>query len=510
MLGDPVANMISEQPETRTRFGYTTLALMCLVVVGVGLRVPLLGARSFDGDEVISATYARLDWPTFRHQVSNFDANMALYYVALRPWARLGGSDAVVRAFSVIPGVAALLAVYTLGARWFGTRTGLVAALLLAFNGLHVVWSQSARTYTLVTLFVTLSAILFMRSIEAPSARRWMAYVVVSALAAYAHFFAALVVVSQWVSLLALRRATVPWKGVAVSAAVILVAWSPLGFYAVTRDVGQTAVFVKPTLRQVAGVFNGLAGGYVSGAPLALYAAAGAAAVVAWLRIQRRAPMSLDAWRYVVLLSWLFVPVLIALGVSQIKSIWGVRFFTVCIPAFTLLAAIGIAQARRRAVFAGALLAAVILGSLSIRAAMRAEFTEGPAATEQWKEATAYVLSQSSPGDVLFFYAPKMRTAFDYYRRQMGRSTADPVVVFPEPWVWDIWVTERLQTPPPGLVDGLSQRYPRIWLILSHDHFVEPGRRAVRETILASLARQYPVVQKHEYLGIRVHRYSKQ
>lgn len=499
---------VATASETRSQRVITALVVVFLTIIALGVRLSVLGARSFDNDEATSVAFAALDWPTFRHVVTTFEADMSLYYATLRLWLHLGSDEATVRFLSVVPALATVPAVYAIGARWFGARTGLVAALLLTLNGLHVVWSQTARAYTLVTLLATLSTYFFLRSVEAPSTRRWTLYVATSVLAIYAHFFVALVIFSHWVSVIVMRRTSVPWRGLVLSVAAIAVGWMPVALFVLTRDVGQIDVQVEPTLRQVVGLFNGLAGGYGYRLPLILYSVATAAALITGWRAWRRGPGSVEAWRYVVLTLWLCLPILIAIGVSQVKPVFAVRYFVLCIPAFTLLAAIGIGQVRRRALFWAFLAAAVIIGAVSVRDNLRAEVVKGAGATEQWKEATAYILSRAAPGDALVFYVPKMRVGFEYYRGQSGSSAATPVVVFPEPWRWEFVSAERLQTPPPGLIERLSEQYPRVWLILSHIHFAGPGRSAMSETIQASLARQYPVAEKQEFMGVTVVRYS--
>jgi uncharacterized membrane protein len=147
----------------------------------------------------------------------DFEGNMIFYYLLLRGWVHLGDSEAVVRSLSVLFGVATVAAVYDLGCRLFNRTAGLIAAALLTIHGFHILWSQQARSYALLTLLLVVSTSLLVSALQAPDPRRtWAAYVIVSALACYCHFFAVLVLMTHWLWVGAtggrneLRRALAP------------------------------------------------------------------------------------------------------------------------------------------------------------------------------------------------------------------------------------------------------------------------------------------------------------
>jgi hypothetical protein len=96
---------------------------------------------------VLLARYSLLD---FWNKVSNFEANMVLYYAILRFWIHLGQSEFAVRSLSVVFALAAVTALYWLGTRTFGRKIGILGALLLAINGFHIEYSQDARSYSLL------------------------------------------------------------------------------------------------------------------------------------------------------------------------------------------------------------------------------------------------------------------------------------------------------------------------------------------------------------------------
>ena len=125
---------------------------------------------------------------------------------------RSGSSEGFIRALSVVFSVATIPVVYALGHRLFGRKTGLLAAWLLAANAYHVRYAQEARGYALVVFLAALSTWLLVRNLQDPRRARWGIYALVSALAVYAHFYAALILLAQAGSLMFLPPENLPWQ----------------------------------------------------------------------------------------------------------------------------------------------------------------------------------------------------------------------------------------------------------------------------------------------------------
>src|SRR5262249_48174350 len=157
-------------------------------------------------------------WSEMMRILIHQEANMALYYVLLHLWLGIGGdSEFSVRLLSVIFAVAIVPTMYLLARRLFGQRTGLIAGLLVAINPFWLQYAQEARSYSLVILLVPLSTLFFVRAIEKPTASRFAIWVIVNALAVYAHIFAGFVVVGQVISLVWLRNERLPLRSLAIS-----------------------------------------------------------------------------------------------------------------------------------------------------------------------------------------------------------------------------------------------------------------------------------------------------
>src|ERR1035441_8645514 len=130
----------------------TALVVWGIVALGAVLRLIALGNKSFWLDEIASVVIVRMSGNSFWSWVWRSEGNMALYYVMLRTWLHLGLGEASVRMLSVLPGIASVPMMYPLGARLFGRRVGILAALFLALSTCSIVYSQEARGYSWLLL----------------------------------------------------------------------------------------------------------------------------------------------------------------------------------------------------------------------------------------------------------------------------------------------------------------------------------------------------------------------
>ncbi len=242
------------------------LAVGVELILGAVLGSLFLGTHSLFLDESVSATLATAPWHRFANVVSHREANMALYYLLLRGWVVLGHSEIALRSLSVILAVGALWVVIMLARSLFGRRVALIAGLLLAVDPLFVQFAQDVRGYSLALLLVSASCFFFVRGIrqvDPPSRLCWTAYTIVTALAAYSNFWAALVPVGQALSLAFLPPGRIPWRRVLTSAVALVVLLVPLGLLIESTDsagvelgrgvLGGAAVHAHPRVRPSCG-----------------------------------------------------------------------------------------------------------------------------------------------------------------------------------------------------------------------------------------------------------------
>ena len=374
-----------------------TGAVAATMGLALFLRLVHLGHLSFWSDEILSITRSQAGW--------SFQLHMLTYESILRLWMGLGESEAVVRMLSVLFGVAAVPAMYALGARLFGVRAGIIASLLLAVNAFHIQYSQEARGYSLLVLLVILSTLLFVRGVESRSPRVWAGYVLLSVLAVYSHGFGIFVLGAHAGSVPFLRRREVPWAHLAVSWAVIAGSLTPFwlstgsGLIGGSVDTGGLSWIPATSAKQLSSVLTTLV-----------------VAATTWYSSRA----SWATWKYVLPLSGLFVPIFLALLISTVRPIVIPRYFIVCLPALILVASSVIAHPwllinRISAVAPVTIAAALVATSALATMSFYNDFQK-----EDWRGVANHVASRWQTGDGMLFYVPWMQPKFDFYSSSVG------------------------------------------------------------------------------------------
>ena len=460
-----------------------------------------LGQKSVWLDEGSTFAYATSPWSTFWHLVTGSQANMALYYLLLRPWLHLGSSEFLLRFPSAVFAVAAVPAIYALGAELFNARVGLVAALLLPVNAFFIHYAQEARGYSLALLLIILSSYFFVRSIKRPSRWSWTLYVVTAILSVYAHFFALLVIGAQWMALILLNRRAIQWRRLAAAGLAIALALIPVFLFVLFRDTFQLDWVPRPNAGELFSLFNALAGNGSHMLLWAYFAASGVMAVTG-IAVFRRSPRSIGAWSFVFLLAWLLGPILVAYAFSLwVKPVFTLRYLIVSLPAFVLVVALGVTRLPTRWAGAAAVVVLIVLSSQGLQR----WYTKYR--TEDWRHATEFVVSHARQGDGVGFFAYFVDSPFNYYLQRLDAVDGPPTEV-------------QIELPPyaaigrgPGpnlkLLKALPSHYGRFWLVLSHESNPQLSRTNQIGEIQKTLRSEYRQTLMRKFKGITVVLYQR-
>src|SRR5882724_882426 len=455
------------------------IRIAVIVLIAALLRVIFLGARSFWADEIVSVKLAADNWGGFWFWVSSREANMALYYLLLRAWVKLGDGEVWVRLLSALAGIVTIPLLYALVRRLYGERVAWVAALLAATSACLVEFSQEARSYSLVILLCVLSYYFFVRMIQEESRWTVAAYILVSIAALYAHFFAGLVICSQAASVLWLPPKAVRWGRLIAAWAAIALGAIPISFYIFKRDVGQLYWVQPTTLAEVYKLSIFFAGG--SKAVAAVLSVLSLVAIVAAVAAHSEAlrKRSEASWRFMVTLLWAAVPVAVTVLISLIKPIFVHRYLLVALPGYLILLALGLVRLRKPAVLAGALALFVGLSGVSI-----AQGYFRP--VEDWRGAVDYVLSRTTPDDSVLVYIPYGMNNFIFYTARRERSGLPTT---------------------PGHIDSahsVSQLEaivsPRTWLLIYPNPHTAEDAPAFEKTLQS----RYETLERKQFKGIEV------
>ncbi|HXQ58834.1 MAG TPA: glycosyltransferase family 39 protein [Acidimicrobiales bacterium] len=463
--------MTTDDPAAPTSW---RLSVGAVAVLGAAVGLLSIGSASFSLDESVSTTLAEAPWHAFTQSVLHREANMSLYYLLLRLWMHLGHSEAVVRTLSLLVSVAALAVVMVLARRLFGRRTAVISGVLLAVDPLVVMFAQNARGYALSLLLVSASSALFVTALRSPSRTGlWVAYALVSALAAYANFWAALVPLAHGVSLAFLPRATAPWRRLIPTAVGLGVLLFPLALLIHATD----SAGVNWAAGSSAGKIFSKVRADIPHPVIDLAVVAVVAVVVAVVAVVRRHPKTAivaEHWPIVFVVCWLVVPVAAVILLSlAYKPLLVVRYLVICLPPFVLLVAYGLT--RLKGTVAAATLAVVVVAS---GAGVGAFLSHG--SSEDWRGAAAAVADGARPGDGVVIFAPYTRIPFQWYLVQHPGAAAllDPAFP-PGPWNGDgLRYDASFAVTAPAIARAVAPDH-RVWLVLSQQQLYPADDRAL-------------------------------
>jgi mannosyltransferase len=462
----PSASPISDN----RNFGSATIFLLLALITlaATFLRLHGLTAKSFWLDEGIGIEIVRLNWTQFLHVIWSSEANMALYYLLLKFWMMMGDSEGFIRGLSILFSVATVPLIYSLGARLFGQRAGLLAALLLGINAYHIRYAQDARSYAMFVFFAVLATWLFMRNLQKPSSAQWELYGFVCALTAYCHFFGAMLVPAHVIPLLFWRKNQIPWRKFTRGLLIFGAMTVPIVIFVLKTGLSPIS-WAPPmnfdSLLAFGVIFSGNDGRLL----LALNVIAIGIALIMARRTSKSNGRKSSNRGYTIIFSWLITPLAMVAACSLIKPMLVPRFLIFCLPALLLLVAAGISQCRPAALAWGLGIAITVC---SMFGDINYFLYDLEGNRQDWRSLTSYVIEHSRPGDSIFFFYAAGEAPFDYYC-----SRHKPGVLRPKS-LQENWMkaenrldlpnsdSEYLTTVPETNLRAFQPAGRRVWLVL--------------------------------------------
>jgi uncharacterized membrane protein len=410
-----------------------TMLLSGIVLLGTWLRLLHLGQKSYWWDEIVTLRIASMPFADFRSTLWRFEANMSFYYLLARWWIHFGNDEAWLRSLSVITAVVSIPVIYALGTVLSQRSTGLLAAFLLSINVAHIAYAQEARSYSLLVLLCLLSLLFFLRLSRADNANA-LGYVLASALAVYAHFFAVFFLVAQWTSLFWLPNKRHYWQRLLLPVSATAVLILPALYYMAVRRSGQLA-FVPPLrVRELAQVFYVLtadAGRYRKAIALLYLFSCGIALRSLYSR-WRRQDHSFENWRVLAVALCAALPIAITFLISFRVPVFFPRYLLICLPALVLLAAYGLTAVGTRWLSVGvcAVIALLSVSTLSWYYSLP---------KDDWRSLTAYISAHAQPGDVVVGCPPGAEWPVQYYRKAvLANAQPDLIYLTPDELIADV------------------------------------------------------------------------
>ena len=170
------------------------------------------------------------------------------------------------------------------------------------------------------------------------------------------------------ISLAALPQGRRPWKQLAVAGSIIALAAAPVLWMIHIQDIGHITWVQRPSLLELyrLGVYLAAGSGKVVGALLLVLDLVLVALFLRTLgNLWRDRAQDLRCWRYALVASCLFTPVVITLLVSVVRPIFYHRFLIIGLPAWVLMTAAGAEEIRSRTWRAAAVAGVCVLSLAS-------------------------------------------------------------------------------------------------------------------------------------------------
>ncbi len=310
-------------------------------------------------------------------------------------------------------------------------------------------------------LLCVCSGFYFLKYLDNPSRRNRIAQIALSSAAVYAHFYSALLIIAQWISVRYWRSKPLP-TGLKTNWRWIALLISPIILFIATTGAGPLRWIHRPGLKDLAELGLRLTGngGWIL---LVAYCIACVAGFIE-LESKENVAHTFEAWRSRFLLLWLLFPVAFVFVLSFARPLFLPRYFILCLPPLLLLAASGLARIRSARRLTAALLLFLVLSVQGTRGYYQHDFD---LERDNWRGASDYLLSQSQADDALIFHVAMGRMPYEYYHSLRGASFGDPIVIYPNHGD-RITFLDFVEKPDYKKLESSIPAYPRVWLVLSH------------------------------------------
>ena len=188
-----------DQPPMKVRslpLGREYIVLGAIVVIGLFLRFFELARNPLWLDEATTNFLAIQPDLVSVVNAAAGDHHAPLHFVTIWFIKFIGSSEFLLRLPSALAGTLTIIAVFFIAKELYDEDAGLIAAALLAVSPFHIYYSQEARMYGMVVLFVSLAVWMFLRAGRTGKLTDWLLFGGVCTLAFYTHFYSAFIIVA--------------------------------------------------------------------------------------------------------------------------------------------------------------------------------------------------------------------------------------------------------------------------------------------------------------------------
>lgn len=392
--------------------------LYLIIILGFILRIISLDQSLWLDEAINVLATQKFSFLGMVTEYAKADFHPPLFFAILWIWTKIFGiGEVFVRIPSVIFGTLTIYLVYLLGQKIHSKTLGLISALLLAINPLHIYYSQEARMYALATLAVVLNFLLLIK-LQKEERVKLFFLIISNLFVLSSDYVAYLIFPAQLIFLLLLkqRKIIIVWfKG--FSLAILLGLWW-LSVFLTQLDIGAVASDKLPAWRFIVGGFDIKAIpltfikfiiGRISYPDKLIYASILLPIVILFSYLLLRGVRFINAIGKKILIFWLFVPLILGILISFIIPIYSYFRMLFTLPSFIILAALGILtfKSKLRYLF---LIAVVLIEIFSSAIYLFNSHYQ----REDWRGLVNFVKSKNI---LVLFESSGTLPSFDYYAK---------------------------------------------------------------------------------------------
>jgi mannosyltransferase len=240
-------------------------ALLIITVLGFFLRFFNLGFNSVWLDEAYTYSFSIKTLPEIWQISASGEPNPPLFYWIEHFMLIFGNNEIVLRFVPALAGTLSIPLFFLAGREFFDRNVGLIASACCAFSPFLIFFSQEARAYALMLLFVTLATFFFLRALKSGTMLNWGFFGAFSALAFWTHLYALVMIGSLifYAFILFIRKERKNLEMLFISIVVFAVLSLPIIFITLqffVKRVGSSPVMGIQGLSMIAAVFYRISG----------------------------------------------------------------------------------------------------------------------------------------------------------------------------------------------------------------------------------------------------------
>jgi len=498
---------IAQVASPRNRFAWPIL-LASVILLALALRLYRLDSQSVWYDEVFALSVSRLPLTQMNAALVQDVVHPPLHYYFLHGWLEAFGFGPLQgRLLSALFGTLAVLMMYALARYLFDRHAALLSALLLACSQLAVMNSQEARPYAQFLLFFLCCVYLFLRAVREKRLPLWIAFLCLTSLVIYTHYYGFFVLGSlllfgivyrnryslppTWLlgGIFWLALAYLPWLSSGVIGQALrgpkaqrLGAWAHSGPASVHWFTFITSLNTfnngRPNgLLDSAPWWTFIVGGALFGLPAAL------AMRPLVVRPHERTDEGNERENLVFLVLLLAVPMALALTAGFLRGTYDVKYIAFCAGPYYILVARGISTERSAALRWAFIVFLLAYSARSLRANYFIPYKE------DYKHALASVARDYQPGDCA--------VVAQFWEERQAR------------WAWSIYEGDQQDLRVMPLDSALSSaaECKRVWLI-SVLYRQTPPAIEEAEAARRRLAQTYSELERRRFFWVDIDLYG--